>query len=326
MNTKQHLLSILIMAGLLFLVTFRINASDKVGRPVRVVSLCFENGDFNKIISIVDKEGAKGTDMIVLPETWRGPSSETLDGETITALSELARKHHTYIISPIYRKEGETRYNSSVLIDRNGKVVFIYDKIYPYWNEFDLTPPATPGKDTTMVFDTDFGRIGLAVCYDANFPEVWQALRDQGAEVVFWSSAYSAGSQLQAYALLHHYYIVSSTYSKDCQVYDITGERILDENSGNITVARLTLDLDRGIYHENFNMGKLADLLKAHGGEVEEEIHLPREQWFVLRAKKTGVSARPLAHEFGLEELTDYQDRSRTEIDKRRGFSFTGGK
>ena len=123
------------------------------------------------------------------------------------------------------------RYNSSVLIDRSGRVVFVYDKIYPYWSEFDLRPPATPGKNATMVFDTDFGRIGLAVCFDANFPDVWQALRDQEAEVVFWSSAYSAGSQLQAYALLHHYYIVTSTYTKDCQVYDITGERILDENT-----------------------------------------------------------------------------------------------
>jgi predicted amidohydrolase len=326
MNTKKHLTSIFIMVGCLSLVASEMSASEKIGRPVKIVSLCFENEDFNKIINIVDEEGAKGTDMIVLPETWRGPSMETLEGVTITTLSELARKHQTYIISPIYRKEDEKRFNSSVLIDRNGKVVFIYDKVYPYWNEFDLTPPATPGKNKTMVFDTDFGRIGLAVCYDANFPEVWQALRDQGAEVVFWSSAYSAGSQLQAYALLHHYYIVSSTYSKDCQVYDITGERILDENSGSITVASITLDLDRGIYHENFNMEKLADLLKAHGKEVEEEIHLPREQWFVLRAKKPGVSARSLADEFGLEELRDYQDRSRTGIDKIRGFSFTSEK
>jgi len=173
------------------------------------------------------------------------------------------------------------------------------------------------------VFDTDFGKIGMAICFDANFPEVWQALRDNGAEVVFWSSAYSAGLQLQAYALLHHYYIVTSTYSKDCQVYDITGERILDENSENITIARITLDLDRGIYHENFNMEKLEKLLNSYGEEVEKELYLPREQWFVLKAKKPGVLARELAKKFGMEELTDYQDRSRREIDKKRGFNFT---
>ena len=323
MDAKMYFTSLFTVFGFLFLLVVKTGASEKIGRPVRVVSLCFENEDFNNIIRIVNEEGVKGADIIMLPETWRGQSPlETIEGETITALSKCAQKHNTYILSPIYRKEGNALYNSSVLIDRSGKVVFVYDKVYPYWSEFDLTPPATPGKNTAMVFDTDFGRIGLAVCFDANFPEVWQTLRDQGAEVVFWSSAYSAGLQLQAYALLHHYYIVTSTYTKDCQVYDITGERILDENSGSITVARITLDLDRGIYHENFNMEKLANLLKAHGKEVEEEIHLLREQWFVLRAKKPGVSARSLAAEFGLEELRDYQDRSRTEIDKKRGFSF----
>jgi hypothetical protein len=141
--------------------------------------------------------------------------------------------------------------------------------------------------------------------------------------MVLWSSAYSAGSQLQAYALLHHYYIVTSTYTKDCQVYDITGQRILDQKSDDITIARITLDLDRGIYHENFNMDKLDKLLKAHGEEVEKELSMPREQWFVLRTKKPGISARLLAKKFSLEELRDYQDRSRSEIDKKRDFSFT---
>jgi len=43
----------------------------------------------------------------------------------------------------------------------------------------------------------------------------------------------------------------------------------------------------------------------------------------VLRAKKPGISARKLANDFGLEELSDYQNRSRKEIDKKRGFIFS---
>jgi predicted amidohydrolase len=324
LRSIKYLLTGFLTASSIFLIMPLLNASEKTGRPVRVVSLCFQNEDLSKIEKIVDDEGAKGTDIIVLPETWRGQSQpETLEGETITALSRLARKNNTYILSPIDRTDGKFRYNSAVLINREGKVVFVYDKIYPYWSEYDLTPPVTPGTNSKSVFDTDFGRIGIAICFDANFPEVWQAMREKGAEMVLWSSAYSAGSQLQAYALLHHYYIVTSTYTKDCQVYDITGEKILDETSGDITVARVTIDLDRGIYHENFNMEKLDKLLKAHGEEVEKEISMPREQWFVLRAKKPGISARILAKKFGMEELSDYQNRSRKAIDERRGFSFS---
>ena len=324
LKSVKHLLSGFLLVAFLFLTVSKMNASEKTGRPVRVVSICFQGNDFSEILKIVDQEGAKGTDIIVLPETWRGDKLiETLNGESITELSILAKKHNTYIISPIERKDGESRLNTAVLIDRNGKVVGSYDKAYPYWSEFDLNPPVKPGISGAPVFETDFGKIGMAICFDANFPEVWQALRDNGAEIIFWSSAYSAGTQLQAYALLYHYYIVTSTQTRVCQVYDITGDRIVDENSGDITIARITLDLDRGIYHENFNMDKLENLLKTHGEEVEKEQSMPREQWFVLRAKKSGVSARSLAKEFGMEELTDYQDRSRREIDKKRGFSFT---
>jgi beta-ureidopropionase len=324
LKSLQYVIPVLLLTGVLFLVAFRSKTTEKIGRPVRVVSLCFKNQDFNKIIKMVDEEGAKGTDIIVLPETWRGQvNPEKIDGETISTLSKLAKKHNTYILSPIDRMNGKDRLNTAVLIDRQGKVVFTYDKVFPYWSEFDLAKgPVSPGSNGEMVYDTDFGRIGVGICFDSNFPEVWQALRDKGAELVLWPSAYSAGAQLQAYALMHHYYIVTSTYTRDCQVYDITGERILDEKSDDVTVARITLDLDRSIYHENFNIGKRDKLLKDHGDEVEQEVFMDREQWFVLRAKKSGVSARALAKQYQLEELTDYQDRSRTEIDKKRGYDF----
>ena len=329
LRSVKCLLSTLLIISFLFLVVFKISASEKTGRPVRVVSLCFSAGyNFPEILTIVDQEGAQGTDMIVLPETWRGDQLvETLQGESITELSRLAKKHNTYIISPIELREGKSRFNTAVLIDRSGKIAGRYDKVYPYWSEFDLKPPVDPGIKGVPVFETDFGKIGMAICFDANFPEVWQALKDKGAEVVFWPSAYSAGSQLQAYALLHHYYIVTSTYSKDCQVYDITGERILDEKSDKpVTVARITLDLDRTIFHENFNLEKRDSLLKEHAGEVEQEVYMSREGWFVLRAKKPGVSARSLTKAYNMEILTDYQNRSRREINKMRGFDIAGSR
>lgn len=321
MKTKILDLSICLF---LLLNISNIHATEKIGRPVRVVSLCFYGNPISEILKIVDTEGAKGTDIIVLPETWRGDQLlETIDGETITELSKLAKKHNTYIISPIERRVGTHHYNTAVLLDRQGKIVGMYDKVFPYWGEFDLKPPVEPGLTGAPVFETDFAKIGIAICFDANFPEVWQELKNNGAEIVFWPSAYSAGLQLQAYALLHHYYIVTSTYTKDCQVFDITGQRILDEKSDNITISRITLDLDRPLFHENFNMDKLGELLKAHGDEVKMEISMPREQWVVLKCKKPGVSARLLAQKYGIEELSDYQNRSRKEIDKRRGYNFT---
>ncbi len=229
---------------------------EKIGRPVRVTSIGFNDCDFDKVLDIIDSEGEYGADMIILPEAWRGFESEpeTLTGITVSAVAKIAKKHNTYIACPIYRKcEDGKCFNSNVLIDRNGEVVFVYDKVFPYWEEFESNRNLHVGTEAA-VFETDFGRIGMATCFDANFPEVWKRLADLKAEMVIWASAYSAGSTLQAHALNHHYYIVTSTLLRDCTVFDITGRELLYEKSDSINISRIVLDLDRGIYHENFNM------------------------------------------------------------------------
>src|SRR5277367_579036 len=201
----------------------RLPETAQVGRPVRVISISFSGKTLEAIRDVIDREAAKGADLVVLPEKWRGKDNpETLDGPTISTMRALARKHHTYIVCPIDRKDDERRYNTAVLIDRTGKVVLLYDKIYPYWNEFNLKPAPGFGK-IAPVYQADFGRIGIAICFDVNFPAVWQQLANEGAEIVVWPSAYSAGTSLQAHAINRHYYIVSSTLTRDCAVYDITG-------------------------------------------------------------------------------------------------------
>ena len=295
--------------------------TDRVGRPVRVTSISFTGKGLTEIGPIVEREAARGTDIIALPETWTGQTGhipETLDGPTITRMKAVARRHQTYIVCPIDRQDGDRRVNSAVLIDRQGDIAGVYDKVYPYWSEYDITPAVQAGTEVP-VFQTDFGRLGLAICFDVNFPEVWKRMADQGCELVIWPSAYSAGTSLQSHALVNHYYIVSSTGENDCIVYDITGAQILYEKSPGVNVSRVTLDLDRGIYHQNFNLDRRDLLLREHGQDVFQETWMDREQWFVLRSRRAGVLARALARQYGLEELRDYVDRSRRQIDQMRG-------
>jgi len=299
-------------------------ANSDVGRPVRIVSFSFRPRALDQIITLVDREGAKGADLITLPELCRGQdddSREPTNGPTIAALKKLASKHGTYILCPLDVVAEGDRKNRAVLIDRQGNLAGYYDKVFPYWSEYDHSQPVAPGS-AAPVFQTDFGKLGVAICFDVNFPEVWQQLASADAELVIWPSAYSAGRHLQAYSLLHHYYIVTSTWTGDCQVYDITGERIRDDRSDDVNVTRVTLDLDRGIYHQNFNIDKRDKLLKEQSGKVAQERYLDREQWFVLKATEPGVSARSLAREYGLEELRDYIDRSRAAINNMRGRDF----
>lgn len=292
-----------------------------IGRPVRILSLGFNlNVSLETIRGLIDTEAAKGVDLVVLPELWRGHEAiETLDGPTTQAMSVLARKHHTYIVSPIGRKDGDRHLNSAVLLDRSGKVVLIYDDVFP--SEFDHKAKLDVGT-SVPVYQADFGRIGFAICFDVNFPDIWKSLADQGAELVVWPSAYSAGTALQAHALTHHYYIVSASSVRDCTVFDITGEQMLYQKSNGINVTHVTLDLDRGIYHNDLNIPKRNELLAEHPEEVELAEHLDREGWFVLQARRPGVSARALARQYGIEELRDYINRCRRELDAMRGWAF----
>ena len=79
----------------------------------------------------------------------------------------------------------------------------------------------------------------------------------------------------------------------------------------------------RNVFHQDINYpDKLHKLLAEHGDDVEQEKFLALEGWFVLKARRPGVSARKLAAEYGLEELRHYINRSQCEIDKCRGWEF----
>jgi predicted amidohydrolase len=295
---------------------------DATGRPVRISSISFAIGKtLGTIAGIVESEGARGTDLIVLPETWLGQKEhvpEPLDGPTVSTMADLAEKHATWIVCPIDRIDGRRRLNSAVLLDRKGSIVTVYDKIFPYQQEREVDPPVSRGEQVS-VHRTDFGFLGMAICFDANFPELWQTLEREGAEVVVWPSEYAGGTTLQAHALMHHFYIVTATQAGQCLVYDITGREILSEQSSDVNVSRVVLDLDRAIYHQDFNMKKLESLLAEHAEDIEVEMSLPREKWFVLRARRPGVSARKLSREYGMEDLRSYIARSRKELDAARG-------
>ena len=289
---------------------------------VRVTSLSFSDVQESKVWEAVCAAGRMKSDLIILPEFWAGEKSlDTFNSPRVEQLRAFAKEYSTYIISGIYRElEVGGKINSAIMIGRDGDIVGTYDKNYPYWSEFDSTPPVKVGKEP-KVFETDFGKVGVAVCFDVNFPGVWQKMADLGAQMVVWPSAYSAGTSLQAHALNHNYYIVSSTLERDCVMYDITGKEILYNKSINddcVLLSSVVLDFDRSIFHRNFNEEKAKKLLADFPADVIQEMALVREQWFVLKSVNKSVSVSELARQYGLEGLSAYKIRSRLEIDEMR--------
>lgn len=308
-------------------------APAEAKRLIRAVSIGFSSAlPLAQMADHVDREAAKGADIIILPEHCQGfdernqTTLETLDGPTITTIAKLARKHRTYIVCPIDRRDGDLRFNSAVLLDRRGQVACTYDKVYPVYQQECLSkPPIQPG-DFARVYQADFGRLGLAICFDVNWTSLWRKLSNLRADLVVFPSWFSAGRLLQAQAIEHNYYVMSATRVPDCLVYDIDGEMLVHdhENAGKgLNITRAQLDLDRCLFTRDLNMpNKLDRLLQAHGEDIEQEKWLPMEGWFVLRAKRPGVSAKQLAKQYGLVDRHSYRNWSQCEIDKCRGWEF----
>ena len=146
-------------------------------------------------------------DLAILPETTvtatAGPVSERavrLDGKVRENFAALARKHKTYIVASMDLAEdgpeGTSYANAAVLFDRRGEVAGIYRKAHPVavLGTDELEGGITPGREFP-VFDCDFGRLGIQICWDVQFEDGWAALAAKGAEVVAWPSASPATAQ-----------------------------------------------------------------------------------------------------------------------------------
>ncbi|MDD3927797.1 MAG: carbon-nitrogen hydrolase family protein, partial [bacterium] len=95
--------------------------------------------------------------------------AQTVPGPITEELFALAREFGTYIAFGLRRQDGEHFYNSLVLLDREGKPAWIYDKATPMAEEM-LDGGISPGSRPCS-FACDFGRVGAAICFDINYAE-----------------------------------------------------------------------------------------------------------------------------------------------------------
>jgi predicted amidohydrolase len=176
-----------------------------------------------------------GLDLALLPETTvtstRGTATERaipLRGKVQDTIGALARKHRCYVLLPMDLADdgpnGACCSNAAVLFDRKGEVAGVYRKGHPvaYVNSDALEGGITPGADVP-VFQSDFGRLGVQICWDIQFPDGWDALGARGAEIVAWPTASPATVLPAARAAAHRYYVISSTWRDNATVFEPTG-------------------------------------------------------------------------------------------------------
>lgn len=177
----------------------------------------------------VDMAARNGAQWILLPEVCdigydlgRIPDlAQPFPNAGTEALSELAAKHHVVIIAGLAERRDDRIFNTAVAFDASGKVCAQYDKVHlcpiPPINE----PAVFTAGDTIHAFDVAgpdgaVVRIGLSICYDIRFPELYRKLADDGAQIIFHPTAFPASriEQLEvcqrARAIENQFFVVSA--------------------------------------------------------------------------------------------------------------------
>ena len=233
--------------------------------------------------------------------------AQSVPGPQTERLASLAKKYESYIAFGMLRREDEEAYNSLILIDRKGRPVWIYDKVFPTIGELKQKR-IRPGGDP-KAFDCDFGRIGAAICFDINFLELADFYQRAGVELILFSSAFPGGRLLDMWAVRFGFNIAASTRYEFNRIIDLTGNTLNQTSDINPQVTA-AVNLNRRMVHMDFNLDKIESMIQHYPGDVLIEDLRP-EATCVITSIKAGLEVEELLREFEIEKLPDYFDRSR---------------
>lgn len=157
-----------------------------------------------RALAYVERAAAEGSDLIALPENFSffgspqalREQAETLEGPTLGRMREAAAKHGVFVLAGTVKRRwphDESLRNSSCLIGPDGEIVAVYDKIHT----FNANLPGgryeavESGGDQIVIADVRGVPVGLTVCYDIRFPELYRILALRGAKIVFVPSLFT---------------------------------------------------------------------------------------------------------------------------------------
>ncbi|MCM1265032.1 MAG: hypothetical protein NC200_02435 [Candidatus Gastranaerophilales bacterium] len=179
--------------------------------------------NFDKIKTLIEKNITPDTDIIVLPELWNVgwacdkfvEAAEYLKhSETIKFLSEIASKYNVNILggSFVQKVDENTYYNTCPVISRKGELVAIYNKnhLFSYYDDCE-NKYITEGENPVIV-TIDGIKIGLSICYDIRFPEIYRAYRKAGADLLVNMAAWPLSRKIHWDSLTTARAVENQTY------------------------------------------------------------------------------------------------------------------
>ena len=296
-------------------------------RKCNLVTLCLPEvpGDttpehnMERAVKLLDSVKSLKPDLVLLPEVFQKISVNIpMDDAELTeacrvTLGKKAKELNSYIIVGLHEHINGMKCNVAWLLDRNGNLAGRYIKYRP--TDYEMENGAWAGTEIP-VFETDFGKVGVLICFDIDWPEPWEELKAKGAELVAWISAYEGGYPLNAYAAIHKYYVASSVRAFRSKIIDITG-RELETSTRWANWAYKQIDFDKTMFHIDSQFPKLPDLISKFGDKITLETY-DEEGRFTIESNDPEWSIERIKREFELETFKEYHDRVEKMNDEKR--------
>jgi predicted amidohydrolase len=300
-----------LLSAVLFAAALNAGEPNHIVRVVSVTQADLTRGPklFEETMARLESAASFRPDIAVLPElAIEGPNPDT------KRLAAWAKRNSSYLIYGITTQREGKSYNSAVLLDRKGNAVGHYDKMHPTENE--LKAGTMPGEADQPVFETDFGIIGIQICFDVNWWNSWSRLKQKGAKIVFFPSAYPAARQIAALALANQFFVVTSAQSRSSNIYGIVGDTIATTGRYQ-PYAAAALPIGRRLFEVDFNHPKARAIMQKYGPKVEVVWHHD-DDWFTLASLAPDLTVDELIAEYGLTPLDEYRVRAKKAVDQAR--------
>jgi len=272
------------------------------------------------------KYPGKRLDLVLLGEYFMARGRDTLAqnavrlDEVVPRIAACAKRHDCYMVVPLVLKEDgpADRYsNAALLMGRDGQVIGIYRKVHPTTDlkYVLLEGGMTPGRNFP-VFNCDFGRVGIQICYDICYPDGWEALAKQGAEIVLLPSETPQTVRPSMYALQHRYYIVSACPRNHSAVYNPLGMIDAEATQEGVLVHEIDLSYAVAGWEAGWDGGET--LKRTFGDKVGFNYYFG-EDCGIYWSNDPKTSIGQMMRTFGYPEPTDDIERARLLQDSVRG-------
>jgi len=287
--------------------------------------------DAEELIDEAAREAARsypgaGLDLVVLTETILTASNAVpaaeravpLAGTVLDRMGGKAAEHGAWVVVPMMLREDDGRVsNAAVLLDRVGAVAGIYRKVHPVTDYgTDVVEGGVAPGEGFPVFDTDFGRLGILICWDAVYDDGWEALARQGAEIVAFPSAAPHVARPSSFALRGDYWVVSSTPLNNASIFNPVGMVHARITEGTVLVQQI--DLSHAVVHWAPGLDEGRGLAARFGDRVGY-VYYESEATGLFWSNDLETPVSDMVAEAGFMEMGAYVERNRSAQDAARG-------